>query len=293
MIPDLNATALFVRVIETGSFTAAAREAGLPKSTVSRQIADLERRLGATLLHRSTRALSPTDVGRELYDRAANALREAQTVIAGFSARRTGAVGTVRVSATSGFAQIILAPILHAVLREEPDLRIDLRLSDTRVDVIEDGIDLAIRMGRLENSELKARKLCRIGRLICASPGYISLHGMPTDVLKLSRHEAIVTAAHLNRWTFADGTETTMRWRFSAGNILLARDAALHGKGLALLPRFLISEELANGQLIEVLADRPMPAADATALLPADKLPAPATAALLDRIVAHLKGREL
>jgi DNA-binding transcriptional LysR family regulator len=132
-----------------------------------------------------------------------------------------------------------------------------------------------------------------VTRLLCASPGYLATRGNPEAPADLAAHDCIVTAATLDRWTFADGTEVRVHWRLSAGNIALARDAALGGHGIALLPRFLIAEDLAVGKLVQVLPDHPLPKAEATALYPRDRVPSIATKVLLGHLVEELSGKDL
>ncbi len=290
---DLNALALFISVAEKGSFTAAGREAGVPKATVSRHVSKLERDLNATLLHRSTRAVSLTDSGRQLYERASAALFETRGALAEIRGRQARTVGTVRISATAAFGQKVVAPILCELLRMEPDLRIDLQLIDSRVDVIQSGTEIAIRMGQLTDSELKSRKLCMVRRLLCAAPKYLAESGFPDEAGDLARHECIVTSAHLNRWSFADGKEIIVRWRFSAGNALLAREAALGGRGIAVLPLFAVADDLRSGRLVRVLPNDPLPAAEAMALFPNGSVPVEATSFVVNYLANALKGREV
>jgi DNA-binding transcriptional LysR family regulator len=290
---DLNAMALFVRVVEAGNMSAAARLLGLPKSTISRRIALLEHALNATLLHRSTRSLGLTDTGRIYYERARPIVLEAQQAELEIRSRHARAVGTVRISATTGFGLKVLAPVICDLLRAEPELRIDLRLTDERLNVIEDGLDLAIRMGALDDAELLSRRLTMVKRVLCASPDYLDANGTPDTPAALTRHSCIVTSAALNRWRFEDQTETLVPWRLSAGNVLLACDATLGGHGIALLPQFLAEEHLATGKLRPVLSDFPLPRSEVTALYPKDRILSQATKTVIESLINALARKEL
>jgi DNA-binding transcriptional LysR family regulator len=293
MMVDLDGMALFVAVVDAGSLSAAARQLGLPKSTVSRRLTQLESALKTPLLHRSTRSLALTDHGRAYADRARPLVREAAAIEDELLARTSRPSGLVRISATTGFGQIVLGPVLCSFMHIEPDVRFELILTDARVNLLQQNIDIAIRMGALDDADLLSRKIANVTRLLCASPGYLATRGNPEAPADLAAHDCIVTAATLDRWTFADGTEVRVHWRLSAGNIALARDAALGGHGIALLPRFLIAEDLAVGKLVQVLPDHPLPKAEATALYPRDRVPSIATKVLLGHLVEELSGKDL
>jgi DNA-binding transcriptional LysR family regulator len=290
---DLNAMALFVRVVEAGSMSAAARLLNLPKSSISRRIALLEHELNATLLHRSTRSLSLTDTGRIYYERARPIVVDAQQAELEIRSRHSRAVGIVRISATTGFGQKVLAPVVCELLRDEPELKIDLRLTDERLNIIEDGLDLAVRMGALDDADLLSRRLTMVTRVLCASPDYLEANGTPDAPADLARHSCIVTSAALNRWRFEDQSEIAVPWRLAAGNVLLACDAAVGGHGIALLPRFLAAEHLEAGRLVQVLPDFPLPRSEATVLYPRDRIPSVATKTVIEALVKTLARREL
>ena len=290
---DLNAMALFVRVVEAGSMSAAARLLNLPKSTISRRIALLEHELNATLLHRSTRSLGLTDTGRIYHERARPIVLEAQQAELEIRSRHSRAVGIVRISATTGFGQKVLAPVICDLLRTEPELKIDLRLTDERQNIIEDGLDLAIRMGTLDDADLLSRRITMVTRVLCAAPEYLEANGTPEQPKDLMRHNCIVTTAALNRWRFEDQTEIIVPWRFAAGNVLLACDAAIGGHGIALLPRFLAAEHLEAQRLVQVLEAFSLPRSEATALYPRARIPSLATTTVIERIAAVVGKRDL
>jgi DNA-binding transcriptional LysR family regulator len=284
MMTDLNAMALFVKVVQTGSMSGAARLLGLPKSSVSRRIALLEAALNASLLHRSTRALSLTDTGKTYFDRVSPIVFEAEYAALEIQSRHARAVGLVRISATVGFGQKVLAPVICRLLRDEPDLRIELRLSDERLNVIKDGIDIAIRMGALDDAELLTRRMVSVERVVCAAPSYLETNGVPQVPADLLQHCCIVTMPKLNRWRFQDDTEIAVPWRFASGNILTAFDAAVGGHGIAMLPQFLVSDAVSDGRLVRLLADHPLRLADASVLYPRNRVPSFAAMYVIDKL---------
>jgi DNA-binding transcriptional LysR family regulator len=290
---DLDGMALFVRIMEAGSLSAAARRTGLPKSTVSRRLSQLERALGSSLINRSTRALVLTDAGRDFLDRVRPLVIEAEQAELEIKSRGARAVGLVRIGATTAFGQGILAPLLCGLMQQERDLRIELQLSDQRENLFEDGIDIAVRMGRLDSSELTVRKLCSVTRGLYAAPAYLARHGALKHPADLAQHECIVTAKALERWSFADGTEIRVPWRFASGTVAMALDAALRGQGIALLPRFVAANAEASGNLCSVLPDSPLPAAEASALYPRNRTPSFAVKAVVDALVRDLAKKVL
>jgi DNA-binding transcriptional LysR family regulator len=285
---DLDGMALFIRIMDAGSLSAAARGLGMPKSTVSRRLSQLEHMLGTTLISRSTRAIDLTDAGREFLDRVRPIVREAEQAELEIKSRSARVNGLVRVGATTAFGQSIVAPILCDLMQREPELRIDLRLSDQRENLFEDGIDVAIRMGQLESSELIMRKLCTVTRGLYASKSYLETRNAPRQASDLLDHECIVTSANLERWRFADGSDIRVPWRFASGTVAMALDAATRGQGIALLPRFVSAGAEASGALRRILPDAPLLSADSSALYPRNRTPSFALKAVIDALVQNL-----
>jgi DNA-binding transcriptional LysR family regulator len=290
---DLDGMALFVRIMQAGSISGAARSLGLPKSTVSRRLSHLEQSLGTSLISRSTRALAVTDAGREFLERIRPLVFEAEQAELEIKSRNARAVGLVRIGATTAFGQSIVAPILCDLMQREPELRIDLRLSDQRENLFEDGLDIVIRMGQLDASELIMRKLCSVTRGLYASPAYLAAREMPQRPADLVEHDCIVTSASLDRWSFANGTEIRVPWRFASGTVAMALDAALRGQGIALLPRFVAAAAEASGDLWSLLTDSPLLAAEASALYPRNRTPSFAVKAVIDMLVRELANKVL
>ena len=213
----LAGIALLVRLVDTGSISAAARSLGLPKSTVSRRLRAMEAEIGQPLLRRSTRAVSPTDLGRRLYDAAAPAVHAAWEAERAVRETDGRVVGTVTVSATAAYARHVLLPVLCAFMQDHAQVRVDLDVEEHRVDVVARAVDVAVRIGPLEDTALIARRIGTVRRRMVAAPAYVAAHGTPAEPADLAHHNAIVTSGALTRRAFEDGTVVTVPWRMSAG----------------------------------------------------------------------------
>ena len=254
---------VFVRVVEAESFSGAARRLGVAKSVVSRRIASLEDRLGTSLFHRTTRRLSLTETGHAYYERARNILND--VLEAEEAARRLQSElrGTLRIAAPMSFGLLHLSAAVADFLIAHPQLEIDLDLNDRRVDLVSEGHDLAIRVGKLADSSLIARRLAPCRHVVCGSPGYLQAHGEPRspEELQSGHHDCL---AYSNRsaseeWRFrVDGEWQVVRGpttRLAANNGDVLRDAAIQGVGVVVLPTFIVSEPLRRGELKAVLCD--------------------------------------
>lgn len=260
-IPDLEAWAIFARVAELRSFSAAAEELGLSNATVSKAITRLEQRLGITLFHRTTRTLSLTPSGQSLVGRAAALLSDAEAAEECAREEATGPRGLVRIAVPMSFGVSHVAPILPDLLAQCPGLSIDLNLSDERIDLIESGIDVALRIGALADSSLKARRLADIPTMLVAAPSYLAARGEPRTPEDLSGH-ACFAYSNLDRsdrirMVAKDGREATVQPRgpliTNNGEAMLP--ALIAGHGLALLPEFILKKDFEAGRLAHVLPD--------------------------------------
>lgn len=260
---DLNSMVVFARVVEEKGFSAAARRLGLSKSAVSKQISQLEDRVGARLLNRTTRRLSLTDVGAAFYERCARILAEAEEAELAVSHLQTVPRGTLRISGPVSFGRRYLASAITEFLSSYPELRVDLILNDRVVDLVEEGYDVAVRIGRLADSSLIARRLCPMPRLLIASPAYVQKHGRPQKPEDLLKHNCLLYSyqATGEAWQLQGaGTapvtvHVTGNFRANNGEVLL--EGALAGLGIAMLPAFMAGPDLCAGRLVEVLpADR-------------------------------------
>ncbi|NPD65761.1 LysR family transcriptional regulator [Lichenicola cladoniae] len=264
-LPDLEAWAIFARVAETGSFAVAAAELGLSTATVSKAVARLEQRIGGALLSRTSRRLALTTLGDEIATRALRLLTDAEALEADMLDRTAQPKGLVRMAVPMSFGQQQVAPLLPGLLLQYPQISIDLHLGDEVVDLVGGGFDFALRIARLENSSLRARRICNVRLMLVASPLYVAMHGLPAHPLELQDRPCFGYAYQptANRWAFTaqEGEQVTVHLsgplRSNNGDSI--KPALLSGIGLAALPDFLIWSELQEGRLIEVLPDWALP----------------------------------
>ena len=279
-LPDLTSMAFFIRIVEEGSISAAGRALGLPKATISRRLATLEKRMGAPLIARSTRAISLTDAGRRFYERIGPIIREAEAAQSEMVDASAAPSGLLRVTASITYGQAVVAPKLLTFAQRYPDVRLDLRFSDERPNIVAEGFDLAIRMGDIEDSDLVSRKLADIPMVIVAAPSYVDAYGVPRNAQDLKNHVAVLVRPNLDRWNV--GTEVVrVRWRISAGSMVVTREAVLAGLGLMRVPEFVVERDLKSGALVRLL---PLPTTHATALYPRSKVSSRALKFLLDHL---------
>jgi DNA-binding transcriptional LysR family regulator len=286
----------FIQVVEAGGITAAAARLNLSKSVVSKRIGDLESGLGAELFRRSTRRVVPTDRGAAFYEKMRALVAEFDNAVEEASLRTGALQGRLRITAPMSFGTAHLGPVLAAFARRHPELELAVDLDDRIVDLVGDGYDMAIRIGRLQASSLVARKLCPSRRIVCCSPDYAREKGLPASVAELSAHPCI-DYAHVQTgrlWQFAPSTpggqpRTVMaRSRITANNGEIMRDMALAGLGLAVLPLFIVHEQLRQGTLINALAAA-VPLADTIyAVYPPTRHVSRRVRALIDHLVAAL-----
>ncbi|MFY0991186.1 LysR family transcriptional regulator [Halomonas sp. C05BenzN] len=272
----LDAMTAFVRVAELGSYTRAAEALDLSRTRVSRQVMDLEEHLGVRLLQRTTRRLHLTEAGERYLARALGilqALEEAETEVGrGASEIR----GRLRVNGPMSFGTRYLAPLVARFMVEHPALEVRLDLNDRRVDLLEEGYDLAIRIGSLPDSSLVARRLTRCRLLLCASPGYLAEHGEPCDLAELERHRCLrYRSGHSGTdWQFG-GSDLSVRGPLESNNGDVLTQAAEAGLGIVQQPSFLVTESVRSGRLVPILSHEPQVTLDIHGLYPARRhLPA-------------------
>jgi DNA-binding transcriptional LysR family regulator len=249
---------VFRRVAETGNFSEVARELALSQPSVSKHVAALEEYLNAKLLNRSTRQLSLTDVGKQYYDRCVGILDELLEVESMLRDQHSLPTGTLRINTPVTFGELTIVPRLWEFLEEYPGLNIDLIMDDHYVDLIKDGVDVAIRVGPLTDSSLIARKIGDSPRVTVASPDYLTKNGEPDTLQDLITHKCIVYTllATRNEWHFigADGEETIrVKGRFSVNNPRTIRQAVLAGQGIAVTPLWLMGDCIETGQVKVIL----------------------------------------
>lgn len=262
---DFDQLNAFLAVAEAGSVTAAARRLGVAKSVVSKRLADLEAAMGVALLRRSTRAVTPTDAGAAFYARARQLLADLESAVDEAQGADGPLTGSLRIAAPMSFGRLYLAPVLIAFADAHRQLELAVDCDDRRVDVAGGGYDLAVRIGRLPDSALMGKRLARSQRVLCASPGYLAIHGAPASLDAIPAHVCIgysnMSATHL--WEFAgpapgDPPRTlAVKARVHINNGEIIRDAAIAGLGLCIQPLFMVSEALRSGALVRVLPDHP------------------------------------
>lgn len=284
---------LYIRVVETGSFSAVARELGTIQPTVSKQLTALEDHLGVRLLNRTTRQLSPTEAGRKYYERCKRILDEISDLESSLSDLQTRPTGMLRVHAAVAFGQLYMLPVMFKFRRLYPGLAIDLMLSDRYVDLIQEGVDVTIRFGELRDSQLVARRIGGSTRVCVASPAYLRARGTPKSPGELFSHNCI-TYNYLfsNEWEFetAHGP-TTVRvgGDFRANSALTIRAAALEGIGIAHMPTMFVQEDIDNGRLVRVLEDYGPPAVDVHAIYPSARFLSSKVRLFLDFVAGEFK----
>jgi len=268
---------MFVRVIDSGSFSAAARDLDMGQPAVSKTIASLEERLGVRLLTRSTRKLSTTEAGTAFYERAIRAIGEANEAEAAAQGAGAGLEGRLRVSAPVTFSRLHLVPKLGSFLDAHPKVQLELLMDDRVVDLVAESIDVALRMGVLTDSALKARKLAQAERLVLASPSYLARRGVPHTPADLLEHDGVIygQSSGGQEWLFRRGTSETsvyFRTRLKLSAAEGVREAVLAGQGFAIASRWMFAPELKSGEVVSILEEWTLPAIDLWVIYPSGRL---------------------
>jgi DNA-binding transcriptional LysR family regulator len=286
-VDRLTAMETFVSVVESGSFSAAARLLNVGQPAVSKSIALLEERLSVRLLLRSTRGLMPTEAGQAFYERAKRTIEEADE--AELAARGAGSnlTGRLRVCAAVTFARLHIVPAIGQFLQAHPDLNVDLVLDDRNIDLLEEGIDIALRMGQLEDSSMTARKIGEVPRLVVGTTAYFARAGVPASPAELTAHQAIVYSQRGGGGTWTFRRESSEVAVAVSGRIAITaaegiRAAVLAGLGLAVASEWMFSPELKSGEVRSVLNDWRLPPVELWAVFPAGRMVSAKTRAFLD-----------
>jgi DNA-binding transcriptional LysR family regulator len=284
---DLNDIVMFARVVEAGSFTAAARLLGMPKTTVSRRVATLEREVGVRLLQRTTRSLNLTDAGRLYYEQSSLALRTIEEANLQLAEARTEPSGTIRISSPVGFGGHFLTAMVFDFLTAHPKTRVELRLTDDRLNLVEHGIDLAFRTGILADSTLIARKLGATYRILCASPAYLARRGVPAVPADLARHHCVIAGpSTANAHWVLDGPKgqetVTVSGRFAANEMQAVIAAAMADYGIAQMPHGVAEVPIKDGRLCRVLDGYTTPAGGLYVVYPSSRHLSPLVKAFIE-----------
>ena len=275
----------FIAVAEAGQFTAAAQRIGLSSSQVSRQIARLEERLQTRLFYRSTRKVALTEAGQTFLQhcqRLVDARDEAMRAISDLTGEPKG---LLRMTCAVAYGERFIVPLVNAFMARHPQLRVDIELSNRPLDLVHEGLDLAIRLGRLQDSRLVATRLAPRVMYLCAAPSYLERYGRPHSLSELARHNCLVGSS--DQWTFQqDGKEQSLRvqgnWRCNSGQAVL--DAALRGFGLCQLPDYYVLDHLKSGELVSLLEQHRPPNTAVWALYPQQRHLSPKVRQLVDAL---------
>lgn len=292
----LSAMEVFVRVLETGSFSEAARQLHTGQPSISKTIAQLEQHLGVKLLMRSTRGLTATEAGENFYRKAKQVVEEAAEAERAARGAAAGLAGRLRVSAAPTFASLHVIPHLPDFLARHPDLDMEVVLDDRQIDLIGEGIDISLRMGDLPDSTLTARRIGQARRLVVGAPAYFARAGRPSIPGELVGHESIVNARGPGRdvWLFKRQTSeisVTVRGRLRVSAAEGVRAAVLAGMGVAIASEWMFSRELASGEVEAVLTDWAISPLDLWAVFPAGRIVSAKARAFADFVEERLSAR--
>jgi len=269
---------LFLRIVDLGSFSKAASEAGMGQPAATKQINRMEEQLGARLLHRTTRGVSPTEIGLLYYEKCKLICLHADEASSVGSLLQTQTEGVIRISTSVAFGRRVMAPLVMRFMHMHPALQIELNCDDRYVNLVEQGVDVAVRLGTLADSTLGAAYLGLNPWVLAASPGYLKAHERPRNPQDLGRHEALIysTVQGDERWLLSgtDGRQisVSVRGRLRSNNLSMLLAAARQGFGIAALPRYVANRSLTEGSLTSVLDDWALPSQEVHAVFPSPRM---------------------
>jgi DNA-binding transcriptional LysR family regulator len=287
---------VFIRIVEAGGIGKAADQLGIAKSGVSRRLVALETRLGASLITRTTRSSTLTDIGREYYERAVKLIGDVSELDALAMNENRSLAGTLRLAVPLSFGLSHLSPVIEIFASEHPALTINIDFSDRQVDLVEQGVDLAIRIADLGDSSLHARRICPVRLGMWASPAYLEKHGTPLTLEDLGSHEVLgytLRGGQTIRLIDNRGNEHSVQAsaRMAANNGDFLHQMSLSGHGIAVLPTFITWKSLAAGDLVPVLESYTLPELSAWAVYPQTRYPSQRVRRFIDFVVSQFGDR--
>lgn len=288
---NLNDLSLFIRVVETGSFTAAAETLNVQKSTISRRIAQLEDSLGLRLIQRTTRKLKLTTEGRELFERSQSLISQLELVRDEITADSSELRGRLRMTMPTELGILMMSSVVASFIHQHPQLEVDVELSTRTVDLVEEGMDLALRVGPLPDSSMIARKIARLERGFYASPEYLARQGKPATPDDLIQHQCITLVKPFDTWRFHNwhhGEPASYGGQLRTNSISFAREMAMQGIGIARMPCVFVDSLVAEGKLVQVLTDFPTPPTEINAIYTSRRNLTPRVRAFLDHMMEQL-----
>lgn len=289
----LQALRLFVRVVDLGSFSKAAADLGIGQPSATKQVAQMEKQLGARLLHRSTHGVTPTEIGALYYEKCKLIVHHVDDADSVATLLQSQVQGGLRISTSVAFGRRVLAPLVMRFMEVNPKLQVELTVEDRYVNLVEQGIDVAVRMGRLADSTLGARFLGTNPWILVAAPAYLQRHGTPETPGELASHEALLytTVQPDARWQFTRGDGETavvpVKGCLRSNNLSTLLAAARRGMGVAILPRYVAHKSLQSGAVQPLLPDWQLPAQEIHAVYPSPQL----VPAKVSRFVQWLEGK--
>ena len=291
---QLEDMAMFVRVVDAGSITKAAEQLDVAKSAVSRRLKQLEARLNTQLISRTTRNSTVTEAGQKYYQQACSILSEVEVLNEKISGVTSQLEGTMRLTAPLSFGLMHLDQIIHNYALQHPQLNFELDFSDRQVDLVEEGYEMAIRIGKLQDSSHQAKRLTVIRMVLCASPEYIERAGMPNSIEALKQHSFLQYGLQSKQGELLlidpsgqrHKVEPSSRIKANNGNFLV--DMAIKGHGIVCVPTFIADQSLAKGELIPVMEDYQFPTLNAYAVYPKNRFLSQRCRLLIDHIIEQI-----
>mgnify|MGYP000238581415 CR=1 FL=1 len=286
---------IFLRVVDAGGISRAADQLNIAKSAVSRRLAQLEARLETKLIHRTTRRISLTEEGKLYYQQALNVVDSVKALDSMLVTSNEGFQGQLNLALPLSFGLLHLTPVIDAFMQKHPKLKIKVDLSDNEINLVEEGVDVAFRIGTLNDSSIQARKILPIKLIVCASPEYIEKHGEPTSVAALSERTFLrYSSEGSNTFTLTNkqGKEESfvVKGRLQSNNGDFLKELALKGQGLIVMPTFVCWRELKSGELLRVLPDYELASLNAYAIYPQNRFLSQSARGFIDFLVEYFEG---